>query len=250
MLVSHVARAALLCVAVALPLPVLAQDSTSCNCRPERERTPSAFELRSSGSIAFIQSRPLGALEKNIGFGYGVNGAFLFGLDRAGILSLRGDLGFLGYGQESKHVPLSSTIGGRIQVKVSTTNYIVPMSIGPQLTWPTGRVRPYVNAGVGGQLFYTESHVDGVDDDRDFAGTTNQSDFTATWVAGGGLYVPLYEKRTKVLLDLGVQYFNGGHAQYLRPGSIVDLPNAQTQIHPLESATHLVLVRMGVRIGL
>ncbi|MDB4878134.1 MAG: hypothetical protein JWM41_4580 [Gemmatimonadetes bacterium] len=248
MLKSRVARAAVLCAAVAAP--VAAQDSSTCVCRPSRERIPSDFELRSSGSFSLTQSRPLGALRSNIGLGYGLDGAYLFRLDKRGILSLRAGAGFIDYGDESKRVPISASIGGRIQVKVSTTNYIVPMSLGPQLAWPTGKIRPYVNAGVGAQVFFTESHLDGVDDSHDFASTTNQSDFTPTWVAGGGVYLPLYEKKTKVLLDLGVQYFNGGHARYLRPGSIVDLPNAQIQINSMETATHLVLVRAGVRIGL
>jgi hypothetical protein len=51
-------------------------------------------------------------------------------------------------------------------------------------------------------------------------------------------------------LDLGFQYINGGRAQYLRPGSIEDLPNSQIRITPLESETHLTLIRLGVRIGL
>jgi len=192
----------------------------------------------------------MGALRENIGFGYGANGAYELRLDQRGILSLRGDVGFLGYGQESFHVPFSTTVGGRVQVKVSTTNYLVPMSIGPQLTWPTGQIRPYVNGGIGGQLFFTESNVRGDHDADDIASTTNQSDWTAAWVAGGGLYIPVYQKRTSVLLDIGVQYYGGGRGQYLRPGSIVDLPDSQIAITPLESETHLMLVRLGVKIGL
>jgi len=248
MLVSRIGYAALF--SVALAAPVVAQDSASCNCS-RREHYPSEFELRSSGSFAFFQGRPVGALQKNIGFGYGGSAAYLFRLDRQGIWSLRADLGFGGYGEESKRVPLSPTIGGRIQVRVRTTNYVVPMSIGPQLTWPSGVIRPYVNAGIGAQGFFTQSSVDGSDDDSySFANTTNQSDWTGAWTAGGGLYVPLYQGKTKVMLDLGVQYLTGGHATYLRPGSILDLPNSQIQINPLESDTHMLLVRVGVKVGL
>jgi hypothetical protein len=211
---------------------------------------PNEFARRSSGSIAFTQSRPLGGLQQNIGFGYGADGAYQFRLDQRGAISLRADVGFLGYGQESFRVPLSETIGGRIQVKVRTTNYLLPMSIGPQLTWPTGSIRPYVNGGVGSQFFFTESTVDGTNNDDNIASTTNYSDWTSTWVAGGGLYLPVYEKTTSVLIDLGVQYIAGGRARYLRPGSIQDLPNAQIAITPFESETHLLLVRLGVRIGL
>jgi opacity protein-like surface antigen len=227
-----------------------AQDSTTCHCRSTPVRPEPEFVRRSSGGVAFIQSRPLGAFGANIGFGYGAEGTYLFRLDRRGILSLRGDVGIADYGNESKQVPLSSTIGGRVQVRVSTNNYLVPMSIGPQLTWPTGGVRPYVNAGIGGQAFYTESHVDGVNDSNDFGRTTNQSDFTSSWSAGGGVYVPLSERHVKVLLDLGVQYYAGGQASYLRPGSIVDLPDSQIAIVPLHSETHLLLARVGVKIGL
>lgn len=232
------------CVLVGAPL--IAQDSTGSRTA---RRNPSEFVLRSSGEIGFIQSRPAGEFASNIGFGYGANAAYLYQLDRDGILSLRADLGFVDYGNESKRVPLSSTIGGRIQVKVSTRNYIVPVSIGPQLTWPTGDVRPYVNAGFGGQFFFTQSSIDGNNDSYSGLSTTNQHDQTHAWMAGGGVYIPIHSSKVNVMLDAGVQYLTGGRAQYLRPGSIVDLPDAQIQINPMESQTHMLVARLGVRIG-
>ena len=217
----------------------------------QNSRQPSEFARRSSGSFAITQSRPLGDLARNIKFGYGGSAAYLFRLDHAGMFSLRADAAFVDYGHETKHVPLSSTIGGRIQVKVVTRNHVVPVSIGPQLTWPRGIVRPYIHGGFGGQFFFTDSHVDGIDDNHDFGRTENQSDGTASWIAGGGFYVPVtHRQRVNVLLDLGVQYFGGGHAQYLRPGSIEDLANSQIRITPLESDTPMALVRVGVRVGL
>jgi hypothetical protein len=248
MSVSRVVRAALIGVAVASPL--FAQDSTICLDCARPERVPSELARRSSGSFSFIQSRPLGGLAENIGFGYGLNAAYLLRLDQKGYLSLRADVGFAEYGNESMRVPLSPTIGGRIQVKVSTDNYIIPISIGPQLSIPTGPVRPYINAGIGGQAYLTDSHVDGSDDNHDFAHTTNSQDFTSSWVAGGGVFIPLYMKKMSVLLDVGVQYFGSGHARYLRPGSIEDLPNSQIRITSFESDTRLALVHLGVRIGL
>src|SRR5689334_7954056 len=169
-----------------------AQDSTSGGAARREERPPNEWARRSAGVFSVIQSRPAGQFGDNIGLGYGGTAAYLFSLDKAGILSLRADVGFIDYGSESKRVPLSSTIGGRIQVKVSTNNFIVPVSIGPQLTWPRGSVRPYVNAGFGGQFFFTESSVDGTNDGSSDFSTTNQHDATKSWVAGGGVYVPLY----------------------------------------------------------
>ena len=248
---SSITRATTLIVALLTPAAMaVAQDTTSCHCVVIQNHSPNAFERRSSGTLAFIQSRPQDALGNNIGFGYGADGTYLFRLDNAGFFGLRADAGFLQYGEESKRVPLSSTIGGRIQVDVSTTNYIVPLSIGPQLMWPHGSIRPYVNGGVGGQFFFTQSRVEGSDDVGSFANTTNQWDKTLMWVAGGGVYVPIYQKRFNVLLDLGAQYVNGGRARYLKPGSIQDLPDSQILITPMESDTHMVLVRFGVRLGM
>jgi hypothetical protein len=250
MFASPFARTALLAVASLTPLITpFASASAQDTAVVGHHRELSEFERRSAGVFAFLQSRPQGALANNIGLGYGFDAGYLFHLDRSGFVALRADVGFLQYGDESKRVPLSSSVGGRIQVKVSTNNNIVPVSIGPQLMWPRGSVRPYVNGGIGGQFFYTESHVQGDDDQLQFARTTNQWDKTMNWVAGGGVYIPVSRGRVKVDIDAGAQFLNGGRAQYLRPGSIEDLPDGQIRITPMESETHMVLVRLGVRLG-
>jgi opacity protein-like surface antigen len=237
-------------VVAAFAAPLRAQDDTLDTGRHRhRHREPTEFERRSAGSIAFIQMRPTGDLGRNIGFGYGGVATGLFRLDHAGALSLRGDLGLLGYGHESKRAPLSPTIGGRIQVDLSTTNGIFAGSLGPQLTVPRGIVRPYVHAGWGFQLFFTESSVGGSDNSFDFADTMNHSDWTSTWTTGGGVYVPLHSGRVPVLLDLGATYFTGGHATYLKRGGIEDLPDGQIRLHTMQSDTRLMLVRLGVKIG-
>lgn len=248
---SRIGCAVVLSVVAAGALRAQDTTTTSCVCRPAHTHTPSEFEKRSSGSITAIQARPQDQLARNIDLGYGAQASYLLRLDHRGFAHLRGDVALLGYGVERKHVPLSATIGGRIRVDVSTTNYVLPLSIGPELMWPTGPVRPYVNAGLGAQVFYTQSSVSGSDDtDYDFASTTNQSDWTSTWVAGGGVFLPLSTGNTPVSVDLGVQYVAGGRAQYLRPGSIQDVSATQISITPFESNTHLALVHLGLRIGL
>ena len=224
-----------------------AQDSTA---NKPAERGPSELARRSSASLSFIQSRPQGAFGRNVGLGYGLDGAYLFRLDDAGIWSLRVSAGIVSYGNESRRTTLGESVGGRILVDVKTSNYIAPVSIGPQVTWPAGSLRPYVNAGIGGQAFFTESHLEGTRDRTAFASTTNHSSFAASWTMGGGVYMPVYSGKTKVQLDLGVQYLNGDRTSYLAPESITDLPGAQISITPLESATHLVILRFGARIGL
>lgn len=235
-----------LLVAVGVASSASAQDST-CTCTVVHVSQPSEFALRSAGTITFIQSRPQGALGQNIARGYGVDGAYLFRLDHQGMFSLRFGAGIVDYGHEAQHVPLSPTIG-RVQVKIKTTNYLSQLTVGPQLTWPRGIVRPYVNAGIGGQVFWTQSSVEGVDSDESGGlSTTNQSDWTSAWTLGTGVYVPISRG---VSIDAGVQFIQGGGAQYLKPGSIHDLGN-QIVITPLQSAdTHVALVRLGIRVGL
>jgi hypothetical protein len=124
------------------------------------------------------------------------------------------------------------------------------MSIGPQLTWPVGPIRPYVNAGLGGQALFTESSVNQTDGGSEIASTVNHSAFASAWTTGAGVYLPLRTSGVKVQLDLGAQWVNGSRSQYLAPGSIVDLPGGQTRISPLESSTHMVVVRIGAKVGL
>jgi opacity protein-like surface antigen len=109
-------------------------------------------------------------------------------------------------------------------------------------------IRPYVNAGIGAQVFFTESNVeDFSSDDSGNLSTTNQSDWTSAWTFGTGVYVPI---STGISLDAGVQFVHGGRAQYLKPGSIQDV-GSEIRITPLESAdTRVALVRLGLRIGL
>lgn len=210
----------------------------------------SALVRRGSVSVAVIQSRPQGAFGRNVGLGYGIDGTYLLALDRAGLWSLRVSLGAVGYGDESRRSALSEAVGGRVSVNVTTTNYIVPMSIGPQLSWSAGPLRPYVNAGVAAQAFFTESRVKGTESATPIASTTNHSAMAASWVAGGGIAAPLFTFTREVQLELGAQYYGGATARYLASGSIVDLPVAQISVTPLESTTHMMVMRLGARVKL
>lgn len=236
-------QAAGLTVILATSAAAQASDANSDGVK----RTLSDFARRSSLSIGVNQTRPQGALGRNIGFGYGISGAYLYHM--AGPLSLRADVAGVQYGNDWKQVPFSETVGGRVQVNVRTTNYIIPMSVGPQLAWPTGPIRPYVSAGVGAQAFVTESAVEGIDNFT-IASTTNQSDVALMWVTGGGIYVPVLPGLSRVQLDVGMQYVSGGRARYLARGGIVDLPGGEVRISALESTTHLVMLHLGARIGL
>jgi hypothetical protein len=230
-----------------LATSALAQDSTGSDGRHRGWRD---FLDRSAISIAFDQTRPQGELAHNIGVGYGANAAYLYRLDAAGVWSIRADVAAAAYGNESSHSAFSETVGGRVQVNTRTTNYIVPMFVGPQVAWTTGVIQPYMNAGIGAQTFVTESAVEDGFGYGAIASSTNQVDATLAWVAGGGVRVPIVARSTRAQLDFSMQYVHGGRARYLAPGSITDLPGGNVSISAFESATHLIMLRAGARIGL
>ncbi len=210
---------------------------------------PSQLALRFSYSIAFTQSRPQGELARNIGLGYGANASAFYRLDDAGVFSLRADVGGLQYGNASRNITLSEDAGSNIRLKLNTSNYIMPVSVGPQVSWPMGIVRPYVNAGVGLQGYFTETRLEGENAGANIASTTNQSDFVASLSVGGGIYLKIPAKGRNVLVDVAAQYLDGSRAKYLAPASV----NASTgtlSLTPIESNAHLLVLKVGARMGL
>jgi opacity protein-like surface antigen len=221
-------------------------DTVSIAAEPAAPRNRTDFDRRSSGSVAFIQVRPLGGLARNISFGYGGTANYVYRLDHAGVAGIRIGASFADYGRESMRVPLSYSIGGRILTTVNTDNTIGTLTLGPTIMVPRGWIRPYATAGVGLVWFATTSSLDD-SGESDFS-TRNYSDGTPTWMLGTGVHIPLSHRATTVLLDLGTEYFRGGEATYLKKGGIIDLPNGQIQTLPLRSETRFLNVIVGIRI--
>lgn len=192
---------------------------------------------------------PQQEFRENVRQGFGLDLTGHYKLDRRGIFSIGGEAGFLGYGRETKRVPLSSTIGGRINVDLTTSNNIFWLGLGPQLIAPSGPVRPYVSGTAGFAFFWTESSVQGRWDDEEFAKTTNYDDATFAWTGGAGVVIPIGASQQGGL-DIGVRYHGNGNTQYLRRGDIIDLPSGGVQLRVREGETPLLLWRLGVRWGL
>lgn len=229
------------------PVPVIEREPD-----PAHDTTSAAtrFQRRFSGQLAAVQMRPVGELARNIGFGYGLEGALLTRLDDAGIIALRAQVGFVQYGSERVTMPLSSTIGGRILVDVTTANDVITGGLGLQLMAPRGIVRPYATGAAGVVSFITQSSLEGSSDTQDFAHTTNHQDTGFAWLAGGGLYIPLGRGAHQVSLDVGATYHGTqGTRSYLKPGSIHDLPGGAIEIDPLYSQARFVTWRVGLKFG-
>jgi hypothetical protein len=198
------------------------------------------------GGVSVAQ--PVGEFKNYVDNGFGGGGHFMYRVDPRGYFALRADIGFLVYGHETIRVGLPGA--GRVELDVSTSNNIFTYSIGPQLMVPTGPIRPYVNATVGGAYFYTQSSVGGSDNAADFASTRNFDDNVPSYGYGGGIFVPFAVRNADISLDLGARFIRNGHTRYLREGGIEDLPTGGYVVSPTESETDFVLYHLGVSVGL
>ena len=190
---------------------------------------------------------PQGDFAKNVDFAGGAGGHFLVRLDPAGIAAIRADLSFLVYGHERYRVPLGGGPLGLIQVDVNTTNSIFAGGLGLQLLAPGPRVRPYANASVGFSYFVTSSSVEGTESNEDFASSTNYEDGGFAWTVGGGLYIPLYARRTTVSLDIGARWIDNGERDYLRDDGITFVNN-EVQLNPVSSKAKGLQYMLGITV--
>jgi hypothetical protein len=192
---------------------------------------------------------PVGQFHQYVDNGFGVRGFGLLALDPYGILGLRLDGSYVVYGHQSRVVPLSPTVP-LIDVRVNTDNQIVFGSLGPQLTFPIGPVRPFLRGGVGVSYFVTTSSVKGTSNTSSFAQTTNFHDTRLALEGGGGLWIHLGGSKTPIDLSLEATYVHNGRARYLRRESIVEQPDGSVTITPVRSGANLVTLNLGVVFGI
>jgi len=209
------------------------------------ERPLDTYRMAAGGSVSY--GLPVGEFQDYVDHGWGLDAFFRWNADPHGILSLRLDGGFVEYGSETKRFPLLPGTG-RITVKLTTSNNIAWMGVGPQLTIPTPFMQPYVNASAGFSYFFTESSVAGSSDNTNFADTQNYDDGTFAWGVGGGFLIPFHTRKANIALDLGVRYHGNGQVSYLRKGGIEDLPGGQILLHPIQSEANLLTYRLGVSV--
>lgn len=217
----------------------------SAQRRPLPEEQP---RMHAGGALMLAQ--PLGAFDRYVGLGGGIDGFFRVGLDEAGIVSLRLQGGFVNYGNETRQVCLSQTVGCRIVVDLTTSNNILFFGVGPEIGGPAGPVRLYANGTAGFSYFSTDSNVSGDQDFAPFATTRNFGDGGFALTGGGGIQIHLARTDGATIgLDLGASYQRNGFREYLTEGGIIDLPDGSIRLDVRRSRADLLLWRLGVTVG-
>ena len=201
--------------------------------------------MEAGGGFDF--AAPVGDFRQNVRQGFGGGGHLLVGIDPEAVIGIRLDADFINYGNETHYIPFSAS-ARRIIVQEKTSNNIFVASIGPQITFPIGRVRPYVNAGVGFAYFFTQTSLNTDDESYQIAQTTNYSDNSLLYTGGAGFNIPLSFAGDDVSMDIGARYNSINSASYLTKGDIADDPNSQYGIiiTPRQSAANFIAYHLGV----
>ena len=236
---------------IALPLALGIVPSLAHAQGVEVRRLDPADSARSrvlvTGVIDAVGLRSQGEFRNYVYGGLGMGGALVV-QPRSSILGLRIEGGFAIYGQETKRVPLSNTVD-RVFVDMTTSNNIAMFGVGPQLTAPSGAVRPYLAGTVGWVGFFTETGVNGTDNSYDFASSQNLGDGNLAWTLSSGFYIPVRAGKTPWSIDVGATYHKNGRMEYLRKGGIVDNNDGSITLNPVRSEADFLAFRLGVRIG-
>jgi hypothetical protein len=249
-------RYALLAAAVLLAAPTAAHAQRGCDdydfddCR--RGRYGSSPDNYLGGS--FTVARPTGEFGDYVENGFGGDVHYMRALDDDGVVALRVDAGLAIYGYER----YTAGDDWGYYTDVSTSNNIAWVGVGPQIGVPDGRLRPYVNAYAGYSFLWTTTTLDDGYDDYyygdpyydDEVTITEQDDWTFSYGAGAGVYIPIRQGgRNPLSIDLGLRYRNNGEAEYLREGDIVGNPDGTVSIFPVRSDTDLMTYHIGFSIG-
>ena len=199
--------------------------------------------------IGLVGARPTGDFGLIVDEGWGLELGGRYGFDPAGLLSVRGSMGFINYGNET--LRFCSVYSCRVGMDLDTRTNILFLGVGPELAFRMGPLRPYGRVSLGIGYFVTTSGLSGSDDwsGHSYANTNNLDDLVFQRRAGAGLGLRLSNGRRPVWLDLGADYHRNGTATYLREENIVDQPDGGIVIYPRRTEANLWSFRGGVSIG-
>ena len=204
---------------------------------------------RLSFNAGLAIAQPIGAFGEHVDGGVGLGAGLQYAVDSKRIFSIRGDIGFVVYGNESQHIPIPGI--PRVRVDVNTTNNIFVYTLGPQLAVPSGPVRPYAHGFIGGSYFSTSSSLNGSSDydAGNYFNTEQLGDGVFSVGGEGGILFPLNVRSTPVAIDVGARYVSNGVTRYLTKGDIIDNPDGTLSLLTKETETKFWMYRIGVKVG-
>ena len=215
-----------------------------------QQPTPRALTGRFSAAGHLQVTEPKGEFGQNTGNGFGVNATGLLRIDELGLLNLRADLGVVTYGTQRRRIDLANT-GGLVKLDLRTTSSIFSMVAGPQLGGSTGAISPYAAALGGFSVFWTESSVEGSNNENSpFASTTNSSDAVLAYGGAAGLAVRVSNGTRPIRLDVGARYLRHDEASYLNKQRVQEAFENDREPVPIRGRADFVTYYLGVNVVL
>jgi hypothetical protein len=191
--------------------------------------------------------------------GVGINGmaGYRFG-NTPFMLGL--DVGFLNFGKDTREEPLSSTIPD-LRVEVENSYNLVRGGLLFRVIPAEMPIRPYLDALVGFNYFYTETVLrqrGSLGSDSPVLRDTNFKDTAFSYGFGAGVQFKVYRDEGKkdgeeesvpysIYINLMGRYMYGNEAEYLKKGSII-LENGSVTYDVIQSTTDLLYFKLGVSV--
>ncbi len=231
--------AVVLVLAAAVPTALHAQPTATEAARKEPTRI--------QAGVGLLMSGPLSEFGNNVDAAGGFSGYLDVGLGDS-VVSVGGEAAYLGYGHESREVPLSPVIPDLpgVVVTVNTDNEIVLVHGRVRAQPRRGRWRPYVDGLFGFTHIYTTTSIEESSDSD--VGATNLGDTVVSFGGGAGVMIAFGSPPRSARLDVSVRYLRGGEANYLTQGAI-RREAGQAILDISRSRTDMVLVYIGVAVG-
>ena len=219
--------------------------------------TPFAAHAQSRYTVglAGVYGQPLDEFADNVKRGFGLDGFGTLGLDSQGIFSLKAELGYIRYNRKSEAF-LASTGFGYAELESETTSGVLMLGAGPQLTLPSGPLRPYLGGTIGFARFATNtgivipSYASSTGQKETLYDETVSSDFILSLSASGGLRFELPFMGRGVLADLGVRWHRNGEAEYVSSEGVFYSGTGEPTITATRSEADFMVYRLGIVIPL
>ena len=219
--------------------------------------TPAALhaQTRYTVGLAGTYGQPLDEFADNVKRGFGFDGFGTLGFDPQGIFSLKAELGYIRYNRKSEPF-VASTGFGFLELESETTSGVLMLGAGPQLTLPSGPIRPYIGGTVGFARFATNtgivvpSYASNTGQEETLYDETVSSDFILSLTASGGLRFELPFMGRGVLADVGVRWHRNGEAEYVSSEGVFYNGTGEPTITATRSEADFLVYRLGIVIPL